>query len=131
MTTSRERTDKPAPTDRDADFDRQLRDRYADAALHLSARTNAQLRQRLRAAFAPRSHGQRHRGRWILATTCSLALVAALGLQWRAQDAPASRTPAPIVDGSSDNGELVATLEETPDLYLWLASDDAIALATE
>ena len=130
MTTSRERADNPVPADRDANFDRQVRDRYADAALHLSARTNAQLRQRLRAALAPRPPGRRHRGAWILATTCSLALVAAFGLQWRARDAAAPPAPAPIAD-SSDNGEIVATLEETPDLYLWLASDDAIALATE
>jgi hypothetical protein len=130
MTTLRQNTDTPAPTDRDADFDRQLRDRYADATLHLSARTNAQLQQRLRAAIAQRPRGRNRGSAWILATACSLALVAAFGLQWRAQDPSTPRTPAPIAD-ADDNSEIVATLEETPDLYLWLASDDAIALASE
>jgi hypothetical protein len=129
MTTSRKSIWKAASTDQDAMLDRQLRDRYADAASHLSTRTNAQLRQRLRAAVSQRPQGRRHRGSaWILATACSLALVAAFGLQWRARDVPAPRAPAPVADGS---GEIVATLEETPDLYLWLASDDAIALASE
>jgi hypothetical protein len=130
MTTSRQNTDTPGPTNRDADFDRRLRARYADATLHLSARTHAQLQQRLRAAIAQRPRG-RNRGRaWIFATACSLALVTAFGLQWRAQDPSTPRAPAPIAD-TSDNSEIVATLEETPDLYLWLASDDAIALASE
>ena len=88
MTTSRGNTRAPAPTDRDADFDRQFHDRYADATLHLSTRSNAQLQQRLRAAIAQQPHGRRNRGpAWILATACSLALVAAFGLQWRAPDA--------------------------------------------
>lgn len=134
MTTSREDIGEPAPIDRDASFDRKLHDRYVDAALHLSARTTAQLQQRLRAATAQRPIGRHNRGAaWILATACSLALVAAFGLQWRAQDASGPQAPAPITDNSGigDNGEIVATLEETPDLYLWLASDDAIALASE
>jgi hypothetical protein len=131
MTTSRKSSGKAASTDQDAMFDRRLRDRYADAASHLSTRTNAQLRQRLRAAIAQRPQGRRYRGSaWILATACSLALVAAFGLQWRARDVPTPRAPAPVADGGG-NGESVATLEETPDLYLWLASDDAIALASE
>jgi hypothetical protein len=131
MTTSHTRLSEPSPTRSDATFDRQLRDRYTDAALHLSARTNAQLQQRLRAAIAQRPQARDNRqSAWLLATACTLALVAAIGLQWRAQDAPAPRTPVPVAD-AGDNGEIVATLEETPDLYLWLASEDAIALASE
>ena len=131
MKTSRENNREPASRPGGETFDRKLHDHYVDAALHLSSRTRAQLQQRLRTAISQRSHGRRSgRPAWILATACSLALVAAFGLKWRAQDAPASRASAPVAD-SSDSGELVATLEETPDLYLWLASDDAVALASE
>jgi hypothetical protein len=131
MKASRESNRGPAFESGDETFDRKLHECYADAASHLSVRTRAQLQQRLRTAMAQQAHGRRSRGpAWILATACSLALVAAVGLQWRAQEASAPRAPAPIAY-SSDNGELVATLEETPDLYLWLASDDAIALASE
>lgn len=128
MKTPREGIDGPACMSGDEAFDRKLRDHYADATLHLSARANAQLQQRLRVAISQRPRS--HRSAWLLATACSLALVAAFGLQWRAQSDIAPRAPAPIANGS-DSTELVATLDEAPDLYLWLASDDATALASE
>ncbi|NUS61229.1 MAG: hypothetical protein HOQ01_09805, partial [Lysobacter sp.] len=70
----------------------------------------------------------------------------AIGLQMRAPDAPApmvatvkpspasdaraSRTPAPRATALPDTDEATASasLEENPDLYVWLASEDAADL---
>ena len=117
-------------------FERALRARYAEATTNLSARTQAQLHNRLQAAVAEDSRARSRRPIWLLATAAafSLALIAAFGLQWRpgAESMPSTTpTPALVANGTSDEGELVATLDETPDLYLWLASDDANTLATE
>jgi len=116
------------------DFERALRARYAQAATHLSARTQAQLHNRLHAAIAQGSRAGTRRSAWWLATACALALVVVFGVQWRAgheATLSAPSAPALVANGNNDGGELVATLDETPDLYLWLASDDANALATE
>lgn len=114
----------------DDDFDRALRQCHASATAHLSARTQAQLHNRLRAATARNAHSMRPR--WWLAAAGSLILVFAVGVQWRVGHRfPAPANTAPIAATSHDNGELVATLDEAPELYLWLASDDATTLASE
>ena len=121
------------------DFERALRARYAEATTHLSARTQAQLHNRLQAAIAQGPRVNTRRPAWLLATACSLALVVVFGMQWRTgretmlptTTLPTIPTPALVANGSNDSGELVATLDETPDLYLWLQSDDANALVTE
>ena len=125
----------PGNTQR-AHFERALRARYAEAATHLSARTQAQLHTRLQAVVAEGSRAASRRPGWLLATATafSLALIAVFGLQWRPgaeSMPPATPTPALAPNGASNEGELVATLDETPDLYLWLASDDANTLTTE
>ena len=125
------------------DFDDAMRARYAQSTMQLSPRTRTQLHNRLRATLAGNVDGRHgHRPVWLLATTCSLALVFGFGMQWRAgnEKPPASMPPMtmvgaqdPVVAGQRkvDSGELVATLDESPDLYLWLASDDAKSFATE
>lgn len=131
------------------DFERALRARYIEASTHLSARTHAQLHNRLQTAIAQGRRVDTRRPAWLLATACSLALVVVFGMQWRTGDEnmlptamlpkamlptstlPTIPTPALVADGSNDSGELVATLDESPDLYLWLQSDDANALVTE
>ena len=125
------------------EFDAAMRARYAQSTMQLSARTRSQLHNRLRTTLAGNVH-EKHgrRPAWLLATVCSLALVFGFGVQWRTgnekstvsappvtQVAPQATTPAR--QGKSDNGEMVATLDESPDLYLWLASDDAKSFATE
>jgi hypothetical protein len=121
--------DRPLPAraaSADDDFDRVLRARHHDAVDSLSPRVQAQLRQRLRALHAPVATARLRHPAWGLALGCSLALVLALGIHRRAaNEAPAVSTTAPATAGNNDNGELVATLDEAPDLYLWLASDDA------
>ncbi len=126
------------------DFERALRARYAEATTHLSARTQAQLQNRLQSAIAQGPRVNTRRPAWLLATACSLALVVVFGMQWRSgrgtmlstnmlptTTLPTTPPPAIVANGSNDSGELVATLDETPDLYLWLQSDDANALVTE
>lgn len=114
------------------DFERALRARYIEAGSRLSARTQAQLHHRLHAALARGQRANTRRPMWRLAAACALLLTFAFGLQWRAGNETRSNPASTFVANSSnDSGELVATLDETPDLYLWLASDDAAALASE
>lgn len=125
------------------DFDAAMRARYAQATMQLSPRTRIQLHNRLRASLAGNvhvKHGQRPA--WLLATACSLALVFGFGMNWRASNEKPPTTAQPVTlvaaqgtvvaaQSKGDSGELVATLDESPDLYLWLASDDAKSFATE
>ena len=125
------------------DFDDAMRSRYVQATMQLSPRTRIQLHNRLRATLADnvqKKHGRRPA--WLLATVCSLALVFGFGMQWRASnDKPPATMPSVTLvaaqgamvatQSKADSGELVATLDESPDLYLWLASDDAKSFATE
>ncbi len=125
------------------DFDDTMRARYAESTMQLSARTRTQLHNRLRATLAGNGHKKHdHRPAWLLATASSLALVFGFGMQWRAgnEKPPAAVPPVTLVAApgtvvaaqrKGDSGELVAALDESPDLYLWLASDDAKSFATE
>jgi hypothetical protein len=70
-----------------------------------------------------------------LAATCALALVAVAGLPWQprrdsAADAHVVSAP-PNSNPMPDNSSMLASLDEPPDLYLWLATDDARALLAE
>ena len=115
----------------DDEFDRALRALHADAVSNLSARTRAQLQQRLRSADRPassRTHGAQRHG-WQLASAL-VALVLVAGAYWRTS-MPRAPSPATVATASTDNGDLVAVIDETPDLYLWLDSDEATRLASE
>lgn len=116
----------------DDDFDRALRARHRDAVASLSPRVRAQLQQRLRAAHTPMAGMRRRHPAWGLAVACSLAVVFAFGFHRRIanDNSPVSAANVALT-GSNDNGELVATLDEAPDLYLWLASDDANRILSE
>jgi hypothetical protein len=112
----------------DEALDRALRAIHADAVSNLSARTQAQLRQRLRSATTPapsRRHG------WQMASAV-VALVLVAGAYWRMTALPVASSPASAVaTTATDSGDLVAVIDETPDLYLWLDSDEATRLASE
>ncbi len=120
-----------------------MRARYAQATMQLSPRTRIQLHNRSHATLTGNVH-EKHgrRPAWLLATACSVALVFGFGMQWRATNdkPPATVPPVTLVaaqgavvatQSKADSGELVATLDESPDLYLWLASDDAKSFTTE
>lgn len=112
-------------------FDRKARQTHAAALQALSPRVNAQLHNRLRSALAGKqARPAPARLRWGWAAAPALALVLAYGMPW-----PDTDTASP-----GDNATVAATLapepvvpalEQDPDFYLWLASADAVALASE
>ena len=113
-------------------FDDALRQRHATAVAHVSARTQAQLRHRLAASATAPRHVVRHRMAWAAATACAALFALVVGLQLRPQPTPAPSPATVVVDDSQgDANTAYACLDENPDLYLWLASNDAVALASE
>ena len=119
----------PIAAARDAAFDAAVRSAHAASLDHLSPRVHAQLAQRRRAALAGKA---RHaspwwRAAWPIAAAAAIGALA-IGLQVRAP-VPA---PSPVVaTAPTDPATTYDTLDESPDLYVWLASDDAAALAME
>ena len=113
---------------RDAAFDAAARSAHAASLEHLSARVRAQLAQRRRAALAgtPRRDAHPLRIVWPIAAAAAIGALA-IGLQMRTP-APA---PSVAVIAPTDAATTYDTLEESPDLYVWLASDDAASLAME
>ncbi len=112
-------------------FDRDMRKLHAAAMSHISPQTLARLRAARHAAqTAPRPG---HAWRWIAATAFSAALAVAIGMQFLPQSAPAptAQPMAAAVDVAGDYNSSVPTLDENPDLYLWLASAEAAPLAME
>ena len=119
-------------------FDRKARQFHAASVAHVSATTQAQLHQRRRTALAGSRNAAARRMVRPLVWTGALALLAVaivLPLAMQLPDAPveAPSTIAAITSPAAtiaDDGT-IATLEEDPQLYVWLASSDAIALASE
>lgn len=117
----------------DQSFDEAMRARYREATTQLSARSHAQLQQRLRAALV-RDPGTNLRSPvWrsparSLAVACALMLAVVVGVRWQSGQ---RRDAASPIAASIGDDDIVAALDENPDLYLWLASDDAVALAAE
>ena len=118
-------------------FDARIRQAHADAVSHLSARTRLQLQLRRGAAATPRRMPAATRSfAWPLAAACAVGALA-VGLQLRQPESPGT-LPAPdparaVVSATADAGVADAwtALDESPDLYLWLESDDAAMLAME
>lgn len=111
------------------DLDRELRHRHAQALANLSPRTLAQLQQRRQAALHPRGTSPVRAFAWPLAAACALGALA-LGLQLRQPEIAPMPTPV-VANEVNDVDSTYAALDETPDLYLWLASSDAVTLASE
>lgn len=111
-------------------FDRDMRQLHATAVTHISPQTLARLRAaRHGAQTAPPQRG--HAWRWMAASAFSAVLAVAIGVQFLPRSAPLS-TAQPMITGTSDDySDGVATLDENPDLYLWLASSEAEPLAME
>ncbi len=113
-----------------ARFDAHARAAHARSREALSPRVRAQLQQRRRAAVAagataatPRRHG------WAWLGAPALALALAFAAPWRTAHDPAPVLPA-VASAVAANAA-PTTLEQDPDFYLWLASSDAVALASE
>ena len=111
----------------DSEFDRRARALHAQALAALSPRVRAQLHNRQRAAAAGQPSRQPHHWSWAAAAV--LALAVAFGAPWRSVHEPAN--DALVAQPSATVPPAVAPLDQDPDFYLWLASADAVALASE
>ena len=114
--------------ERASDFDSRLRQVHAQAIGKVSPRTRVQLRPKssaTRLTSPPRRHA------WPLAATCAIALVAGgMFLRHPERMAPAPDTQTVAV-ANDDAGDIYTALDESPELYLWLASNDTQTLVTE
>ncbi|MFP7723501.1 hypothetical protein [Lysobacter sp. A3-1-A15] len=118
---------------RDGDaFDSAMRARYAQGLHSLPPSTAGALRAARRTALAPATRRKRTAPAWQWAGAFAAVAALALGLRFVAPGA-ATTAMAPQVaaadamdaDGpAADIEEIVATLDENPDMYLWLAVND-------
>jgi|APAra7269096979_1048534.scaffolds.fasta_scaffold06320_4 anti-sigma-K factor RskA len=117
--------------ERNNEFDRDMRELHAEAVSQISPQTLARLRSvRQQAQTAPR---RAHAWRWIAASAFSAVLAVALGVQFLPQSAtsPGAAPALATADSQDDYDDALATLDENPDLYVWLASSEAEPLAME
>jgi len=111
-----------APERHDQEFDAQLRQLHQAALSTLDPATLSRLRAaRHEAAAGARLPPARHRG-WWLATACSAVLAVGLGLHL---NRPAPMIDPTVVAATADSDD---PLEQNPDLYVWLASENALAM---
>jgi anti-sigma-K factor RskA len=130
-------TEDPAVDQR---VDEAIRAQHARSLEHLSPRVRAQLQQRRRAALAGQAREASRGWRFALPLAAAAAVGAiVVGVQLRNPDsttAPqvAVTMPAPSVSArlahvaapaNVDENTDYASLDESPDLYVWLASDGA------
>ena len=109
---------------------RRARALHAASLDALSPRVRAQLRVRRQAATAP---APLRRGRdWRWAAAPALALALAFWLPRMGTQAPVADDPAQVAAAAAAAAEApVVPLEQDPEFYAWLASADALALASE
>lgn len=110
-----------APERHDQDFDAQLRQLHATALSTLDPTTLSRLRAARHEAAAGARGPTHHRG-WWLATACSAVLAVGVGLHL---NRPAPVAGPTLVAATADSDDL---LEQNPDLYVWLASENALAM---
>lgn len=113
-------------TDRQTqNFDAQARQLH-QAALHaLDPATLARLRAARQAGAQARHSRLGRRSGWALATACSALLAIGLGVHLdRSGPAPGPATTSTLV-ATVDGDEL---LDQNPDLYVWLGSQNALAM---
>ena len=113
---------------------RRARELHQQSLEALSPRTRAQLHNRLRAVLAPEATQARRRD-WRWAAAPALALALAFALPWQdTQLQPPAGGPQ-VASTAADAAALmqvpVSPLEQDPEFYAWLASADALALASE
>lgn len=125
-----------AAADRDRAFDEAARGLHRRALGEISAPTRARLRLARHAAATDVRAPRRGMG-WALASGCTAVFALAIGLQLQRGPqavAPAAVTPVaalPAPEAAAyDSSTALASLDENPDFYLWLASDDDLP-ATE
>jgi hypothetical protein len=118
-------------------FDARLRRAHAAAVDGISRDTRLQLQLRRGAASAD-TRPPRTALAWPLAAACAAGALA-IGLQLRQPESPPMPaplpSPGPVATVPPDDTALLEdayiALDESPDLYLWLASEDAMLLTME
>ena len=109
---------------------RRARELHAASLDALSPRVRAQLRVRRQAATAPRTLRRARDWRWAAAPALALAL--AFGLPRLGGQPPVTDDTAQVAAAAAAAVEApVVPLEQDPEFYAWLASADALALASE
>lgn len=121
------------------DFDRRMRALHARAVDRLPSRTLYELQVRhanaASAAMPARPAGRV--GGWWLAAGLAAVFALAIGLRLPGLDDAATGDPVPSLAAAGDAveaaawDESLAALDEDPDLYLWLSSQDSLILAME
>lgn len=109
------------PTQSEA-FDHQARQLQQQADTALSPATLARLRQARQQASMASTPSVWRRHRWWLATACSALLAVPVAMQFNHSAQP----PAPpvVASQSADTGDDNLLFDESPELYLWLGSDN-------
>lgn len=112
----------------DARFDQAMRALHAQSLASVSSGTRARLRVARHAAAAPAGVREPRRGfGWVLASGCAALFALVIGLQLRPTPTPVAPTAQPAIAAAPalyDADSAMAVLDENPDLYLWLASND-------
>ena len=118
--------------DKQDTFDHDMQQLHAAAVSHLSPQTLARLRA-ARHGLAESAPQRGHSWRWITASAFSAVLAVAIGVQFlpQSQTPPSVQPVATTTYDSAYTGSTTTALDENPDLYLWLASQDAATLAME
>lgn len=112
------------PTSPD-DFDRSLRHLQQQADHALSPTTLARLRQaRQQASRAVVATSPWRRRGWWLATACSAVLAVTVAVRFSNPEPPA----APNATANDTTTDDTLLFDESPELYLWLGSDSALAM---
>ena len=117
--------------DKQTTFDQDMQRLHAASVSQLSPHTLARLRA-ARHGLAEATPQRGHPWRWLAASVFSAVLAVAIGVQFlpQSQNAPTAQPVAATTDNDTYVGG-TAALDENPDLYLWLASQDAATLAME
>lgn len=122
------------PSDDIHEFDSIARGLHDEAVAQLPWRVREQLR---RARLQPQLTSRAYRPvpGWMLATACAAVLAVTVGIAI-APRAPAPASETPLAGKSTNNndspyGDALATLDEDPDFYLWLATTSVQPLAME
>ena len=121
------------------DFDRRMRAVHARAVERLPSRTLYELQVRRANAASPAvpARPAGHGRGWWLAAGLAAVFALAIGLRQPGLDDAATGDPVPslatageAVDAAAWD-ETLAALDEDPDLYLWLSTQDSLILAME
>lgn len=120
-------------------FDRRMRALHARAVEQVPSRTlyELQVRRANAVAGAMPARSLASRGGWWLAGGLAAVFALAIGLRQPGLEGnPAADAPPPLAAAGTaadtaawEDG--LAALDEDPDLYLWLASQDSLILAME